>query len=210
MKPQEISLVPANVSLTGFASAVTGAAWALTATRCTDLQAHLITIQNNSATDHSGKTVLLTGTDENGRPQTETVTAPGSSATVTNTKYFKTLTAAVPSATIGADTFNIGWANALAAPIKLLNWRSESVANINVDITGTINFTVQQTFDYPLQTDAQLQAAQWTSITALASKAADTLAQANLGATGLRLIVNSYSNGAQVQANVIQPAGWGV
>lgn len=102
----------AAASLTGFASNVTGAAFTITTTVTSDGLGHLVTIKNDSATDHSGKTVALVGLDENGNVQTETLTGPAGSATVTSTKYFSALTSATPSATIGADTFDIGWAAA--------------------------------------------------------------------------------------------------
>lgn len=101
----------AAASLTGFASNVTGASFTLTTTETSDGLGHLVTVLNDTANDHSGKTIALVGTDENGNVQTETIAGPGVSATVTSTKYFKTLVSPIlPSATIGADTFDIGWA----------------------------------------------------------------------------------------------------
>lgn len=217
MRPHEIDIDVADESLTGFASNVTGAgpwvfgaAGGLAVNAPTDGLAHQVSIRNDSITNHSAKTLTLTGTDQDGRAQTETLAAPNTSATVESTKYFRTLTSVAVSASIGADTFDIGWVDEVLSAIKLLNWRSESPATINVDVTGTINFTVQQTFDHPLQTDAQLQGAQWQDITALAAKTADTLSVATLGATALRIIVNSYSSGAELQVNVIQPTSAGV
>lgn len=210
MRPHEIDIDVADASLTGFASNVTGATWTLTATQATDGLAHQVSIRNDSVTDHSAKTAVLTGTDADGRAQTETVNLPGTSATIESTKYFLTLTSVVPSATINADTMDIGWVDEVVSKTKILNWRSESPATINVDVTGTIDFTVQQTFDHPLQTDAELQGAQWIDITALAAKTADTTASATLGATAIRIKVNSYSSGAELQVNVIQPTSMGV
>ena len=99
--------------------------------------------------------------------------------------------------------FDIGWVDEVSTPAIPLNWRSESAATINVDVTGTIDFTVQETFD-----DIQslgIQNAQWLSITALATKTADTTSKSTVGATAIRLIVNSYSSGAELQMNVVQP-----
>jgi hypothetical protein len=39
----------------------------------------------------------------------------------------------------------------------------------------------------------------WSSITAIASKTADTVSTAAIGATAIRIIVNSYSSGAELQ-----------
>lgn len=207
MRPKEIDIDPANVSLTGFASNVTGATFTLTATSSGDGLAHQVSIRNDSATDHTGKTVTLVGTDPDGNALTEVVTGPNNAATVESSGYFLTLTSATPSATIGADTFDIGWVDEVATKTIPLNWRSESAATINVDVTGTINFTVQETFDKLYDSDWQPQQdAQWVDITALASKTADTTSKATVGATAIRLIVNSYTDTAEIQMNVIQPS----
>lgn len=203
MRPKEFDVDVADANLTGFASNVTGATFTLTANAATDGLAHQVSIRNDSATDHAGKTVTLVGTDANGAALTEVVTGPGTSATVESAGYFKTLTSATPSATIGADTFDIGWVDEVSTQAIPLNWRSESAATINVDVAGTIDFTVQETFD-----DIQslgIQNAQWVNIAALATKTADTTSKSTVGAIAIRLIVNSYSSGAELQMNVIQP-----
>ena len=155
-----ISKTSAAASLTGLGSNVTGAAFTLTANDAGDALAHLITARNDSATDHSGKTIALVGTGPNGEPQTETLTAPGTSATVTSTKYFLTLTSATPSATIGADTFDIGWA---AASVSA--WFPHNTAlpafqvGIGCDVTsGSPTYTVQHTFGGAAHNDATLAA----------------------------------------------------
>ena len=57
----------------------------------------VITVTTAGSSD-SGKTVTLTGTDLNGKAQTEVITLPGSAATTAGTKYFLTVTAAEMSA----------------------------------------------------------------------------------------------------------------
>jgi hypothetical protein len=195
MRPNIIDLDVADASLTGFAEDVTGAEFTLTANAATDGLAHQVSIRNDSVTDHSDKTVTLVGTDQNGNALTEVVTGPGTSATVESSGYFLTLTSATPSATIGADTFDIGWVDEVATVTYPLDWRSPYAANITVDVTGTINFTVQQTFANVLAGEAAV----WTDITALASKTADTTSTAAIGATAIRLLINSYSSGAELQ-----------
>lgn len=113
---ETVDLVGGVANLTGFLSNATGSTWTLTATVTADGLAHKVTIKNDSATNHSAKTALLTGTDSADAAQTETVALPNSSATVTSTKSFKTLTTVVPSATIGGDTMDIGWATLLPTP----------------------------------------------------------------------------------------------
>jgi hypothetical protein len=201
MRPKSYDIDPTDESLTGFASNVTGASFTITTTATTDGLAHQVSIRNDSATDHSGKTVTLVGADANGAALTEVVTGPGSSATVESTGYFKTLTSATPSATIGADTFDIGWVDEVASKTIPLNWRANTAAAISVDVTGTINFTVQQCFQNVLAGVAPV----WENITALTSKTADTQSTAAVGATAVRVITNSYSSGAELQVYIVQP-----
>lgn len=201
MRPKTIDIDVADASLTGFASNVSGAAFTITTNATTDGLAHQVSIRNDSATDHSGKTVTLVGTDETGAALTEVVTGPNNGATVESTGYFKTLTSATPSATIGVDTFDIGWVDEVISAPYVLDFQSPYAANIQVDVTGTIDFTVQQCFSNLLGGET----ANWSNITALASKTADTYSQAAVGATAIRVIVNSYSSGAELQVYITQP-----
>lgn len=134
--------------LTRFLSNATGATWTLTNTTTVDGLAHQVTIRNDSVTDHSAKTALITGTDANDNALTETLSLPGTSATVTSTKYFKTVTSVVPSATIGADTMDIGIAAAARTPWVRLDPRQVPMCvGLGVAIGGTINYDVLVTFD---------------------------------------------------------------
>lgn len=150
MKLFVVAADSAAASLTGLASNVTGASFTLTANDAGDGLAHKVTVRNDSATDHSGKTIALVGTDANGNVLTETLTGPAGSATVTSSGYFLTLTSATPSATIGADTFDIGWA---AASISASSYPSLSrISEFNIGIgctvvSGTPTFTVQHSYD---------------------------------------------------------------
>lgn len=195
MRPNVIDIDVADASLTGFASNVSGAAFTLTATAATDGLAHQVSIRNDSVTDHSGKTVTLVGTDPDGKALTEVVTGPGTSATVESTGYFLTLTSATPSATIGSDTFDIGWVDEVSSHTYPVDRCSPYACNIHVDVTGTIDFTVQETYADVLGGTAPV----WSNITALASKTADTTSTAAIGATAIRIIINSYSSGAELQ-----------
>lgn len=205
MRPKEIDIDVADENLTGFLSNATGATWTLTATAATDGLAHQVSIRNDSATDHSAKTADLVGTDANGKAQTETINFPAGSATVESALYYKTLTSVTPSATIGGDTMDIGWVDEVATQIVPLDYRSQIAAAVAVDVTGTINFTVQETFDDIQASTLASQSAQWFNITALASKTADTVGSSTAGAVAVRLLVNSYSSGAELQMHVSQP-----
>ena len=153
-----------GASLLGMASNATGATWALTATSAADNLAHLITIRNDSATNHSAKTAILTGTDANGVAQTETLNLPAGSATVTSTKYFLTLTSVVPSATIGTDTMDIGWAAGSITPTNNFVMRSAFAFGFGCTVvSGPPTYTVQQTYDGTTWFDHATVAAETTS-----------------------------------------------
>lgn len=176
-------------SLTGFASNVTGAAWTITTAGPADGMQHLVTVRNDSVTDHSAKTIILVGTDANGNSQTETIAAPGTSATVTSTKEFRTLVSATPSATIGADTFDIGWTAVASGPWVVADFPGQYVG-VGVHVGGTINYDVEILMKKStLGTATAYKAA---NITAKTAKAYDFLAGP---IHAFRLHVNSHTSG---------------
>ncbi len=187
---------PADANLTGFASNVTGAAFTLTASVSGDSLAHQVSIRNDSATDHSGKTVTLVGTDHLGRALTEVVTGPAGSATVESSGYFLTLTSATPSATIGADTFDIGWVDEFVTPAIALDWRS-GIGSLEIVITGTINIDLDSSnSDIQNSTDS----ASWIVDTSTnAGVTASKWITFNANPRFIRVKANSYSSGATVK-----------
>lgn len=113
---------------------------------------HLITITQTTSTNHSAKTAIITGTNANDQPQTETALAlPNGAVTVTSTKYFKTVTSIAISATIGADTMTVGWAVDAVSPWKSVvehnEFRNGFNMGIGCTITSTPNYSVQFTYD---------------------------------------------------------------
>lgn len=205
-----IVYTPAAASTTGYATAQTGATWTLAATTAADSLAHLTTITNNSATDLSSKTALITGTDADGLPQTETLTLPGASVAVTGLKYFKTVTSIVPSATIGAPTVGLGWAATAVGPTVELNWRQNQFqVSIGLWITGTISVTEQHSFDYLRDSNTVgpnlgSQNANWWNDTYLTAVTASTESNYILPPVLTRLKINSVTATATVTQYIIQ------
>jgi hypothetical protein len=198
-----IDMDPANTSLTRYASNATGATWTLTETTPGDELARVVTIKNDSATDHSGKTALLTGTDADGKAQTETLALPAGSGTSTSTKHFLTLTSVVPSATIGSDTMDIGIGDDIVSQtIPLNHWADVADAAL-IDVTGTINLDIELTFDPPNRpkefTWTDQSSATWVNATNFAGKTADTFSTLDRGAYAARVQINSYTDTAEVQ-----------
>lgn len=199
-----LSYTPAAANLLGYASNVTGATWTLSATTSADSLAHTVTIRNDSVTDHSAKTMILTGTDADGIAQTETMAMPGTSATVTSVNAYLTLTSVVPSATIGADTFDIGWSAVSFSKTVPCNYRQEEFqVSLGVVITGTINVTVQHTLDY-LSTLGNAQAAYWFNHSSLAAISATADGNYAFPIIATRLKINSVTASATVKLKVVQ------
>lgn len=153
----------------------------------------------------SGITFTVVGTDADGYALTEVITGPAAT-TVESVGYFKTVTS-VTSSGAGAGNITVGTVDEIATQTIPVRWMAEYGATVNVDVTGTINFTVQETFDdvlrggkYPPQ--SATVNSQWLAITALTTKTADTTGATTRGATAIRLVVNSYSSGAELQMNV--------
>ncbi len=153
----------------------------------------------------SGNTFTITGTDADGYTLTEAVTGPNATTTE-SAEYFATITDVSLSGT-GVGTISIGTVDEISSQTIPLQWRNQTAAAINVDVTGTIDFTVQQTFDNVQVSPPQSahQNVQWLDISALADKTADTTSTASVGATAIRIVVNSYSSGAELQLNLNQP-----
>ena len=208
MRPKVITLDVADANLIGFAENVTGATWTLTTTATTDGLAHQVSIKNDTATDHSLKTAILTGTDENGNAQTETVSLPAGSATVESTKYFKTLLTVVPSATIGTDTMDIGWVDEVMSQWVQLDRTIANTVGIQTTVTGTVNYTLQDT-TYDIQKYLTEEPV-WTDCDDTDLVAATTSQKANYVhvPSAIKLKINSYSSGAAVALS-IQHAGGG-
>lgn len=192
-------LEPADASLTGFASNVTGATFTLTANDSGDSLAHQVSIRNDSATDHAGKTVTLVGTDYLGQPLTEVVTGPGSSATVESSGYFLTLTSATPSATIGADTFDIGWVDEFVSQAIPLNWRGGAGA-LRITVGGTINYDLENSLS-----DIQFDDIIWfVDDAGQDDETASLTARWEVTSKAIRVKANSYSSGATLTLEYVQ------
>lgn len=192
----------AALSATGFASAVaySGGGYALAATSAGDSAGHLVTFLNKTANTHVGQNITFTGTDANDQPQSETLTGPAGNATITTTKWFKTLTSVTASATTGADTFDIGWtADAVGAMIQIDIERFGAVAveMFCLKAGGSPTYGVDYTAD---ATPAGLVAGSWLP-TIIASKSATFDGQITFPILAIRL---HFTAAGQVNMTVIQ------
>lgn len=201
MRPREFSYTPADNSLNGYANDITGVGpFTMSTTTAGDNLAHLTTI--DSAANLSALTFTLTGTDADGLVQTEAIVGPNV-ATVTGVKYFKTLTTVSASSTLGANTADIGWNDTAIGPTFPLNWRQiDFQVSLGVDISGTINYSVQHCFES--LRDAAPSTLTWWPHATIVSKTADTDGNYASPVTATRLLVNSLTAGATIAFQIIQ------
>lgn len=206
MRPKKWSYTPADDSTTGFKTGATGAGpFTPSPTSSSDSLAHLVSL--TSAADVHTITVTLTGTDADGNAQTETMAAPTSN-TVYSTKYFKTLTSVAVSSTLGANTMDIGWKDACIGPTIPLNPNARQFqAGIGVDISGTIDYTIQHTFQDVQQGSAAYPSTlQWFDHDTLVAQTADQQSNYSVPVRASRVKVNSLTAGATI-ALTLNPGG---
>lgn len=200
MRPYSVTYTPADDDDNGLATTTTaaaGVAFTQIATSAADDLAHLILITPTGSVTGN---FTITGTDANGDAQSE-VLATNTTNPVTSAKYYLTVTSVLSPAGIGGESVIIGWTDDVVSPTYPLDWASTAQAAITIDVTGTINFTVQETLANVLGGVA----ASWTSITALASKTAITSSVAVAGATAFRVLINSLTSGATFTIYTSQP-----
>lgn len=209
MRPFSLSFTPADDDLDGFANDTTasaGVAMPLSATSAGDSMAHLVILTPSGSVTGS---YALTGTDGDGIAQTETVATDTVNA-VTSTKYFKTLTQVLAPSGIGVRTIDIGWTDDILSQTIPVDWREISSAALYVDISGTIDFTISDTIQNIWNVTSPQNSLSWASISSLATKTADTAGSSRVGATAVRILINSLTAGATIRLDVSQahPIGY--
>lgn len=156
-----------------------------------------------SAGNDSGITFTIVGTDQDNKDLTEVITG-GNIATVESSDYFKTIESITASGA-SAGNVTIGTVDEVSSQSVPLRSKSGLGATININVTGTINFSVQERFDNIQLTNLAIQNANWQDVSALNAKTADTTASISAGATAARIIVNSHSSAAELQMYINQP-----
>lgn len=200
MRPFVIDIDPSDEDTNGFANDVTaasGAAFTLITDETPDGLAHKVVITPSGSVTGS---YTISGKNADDVDTTETLATDTTNA-VTSVNYYKSDIVVLAPSGLGAETVDIGWADEVASQTVPLDWVEPSAAYIGIDVAGTINFTVQET---PSNVWEDTTPA-WFSLTALASKTADTAALATIGVVAVRVILNSYSSGAELQAYITQP-----
>ena len=215
MRSKRLDIDPANVNTTGYDSGLTGAGpWTITTQNSGDSLAHRVGV-GSSSTTIAAIVLTLTGTDADGKAITNTVTGINNS-TVETTKYFKTLTTISASATIGASTLDVGWVDEVTSQTIPLDHYQSSPPVIQIDLTGTANFDIEVTAEnpYPNLTDengapfavAEQSDLTWINDGNFTAKTADLIDDLAVeGVRALRVVINSYTDTAELQVHINQP-----
>lgn len=159
-------------------------------------------ISITAAGNESARTFTVTGTDADGKAQTETITGPNATTTE-STKYWLTVTQIQVDDDTAGDV-SAGIVDELVSKTYQMGYRWEAPL-VTVNVTGTINYTIQVTnqnvIDNIAQEDLFWIAAQDTD---LVSATADAIGSLSRGITAFRILINSYSSGAEIQAYITQ------
>jgi hypothetical protein len=156
-----------------------------------------------SAANLSAVTITVTGFRDANRelPITETLAGPNAN-TVETTNYFYSIQTISADGAV-ASNIEAGSVDEAASRILPLNWRGGNVA-FNIAVSGTVSYTVQQTFDNTADEDEHPFT--WTDHDSTALVAATTTQNGNYIAIprAMQIIINSYTAGASLEVSASQ------
>lgn len=175
--------------------------------------AHRLSILDKEADDQSTATFTVTGTDADGIAQTEAITGPAASATVESTKYFKTVSSITIANGVATALVDVGTVDEFASKTIPLDHLARRALSVHVNVTGTINYDIQVTAISPFDRSsaapfniADQESFNWINDGNFGAKTADLLDDLALaGARALRVVSNSFTDGAELQVYLSQP-----
>lgn len=176
-----------------------------------------LSITDTGTDDQTGATYTITGTDADGKAQTEDRAGPGSTATVEITKYFKTVTSVTIASPIATSTADLGTIDEAASRTIVLDHYANVAATIGSLVSGTLNYDVEVTVENPIKNAGEQFAPftltdqsdlAWINDTVNVGKTASFIgALGTPGLRAMRVIINSHSAAAEMQVWVTQPHG---
>lgn len=223
MRAKQIDIDPATSDPDGLADGNSSAGATLTldgaltsggAFTSADGLGRQLSITDLGADDQTGATYTITGTDADNRAQTEDRAGPGASATVTSVKFFKTVSSVAIASPAAGSTVDMGTTTGgvFASKTIVLDHYADEAAIAQAVVTGTINFDIETTLQNVLEAQTGVFAindqsdiswiddANWTAVTANAASALATK-----GIRAMRIVGNSYTDGAELQLMLTQP-----
>lgn len=172
----------------------------------TDL-AHQLIISTGAS--ESSNTFKITGTNSDGVTQSETITGPNAT-TATSSNYYNSVTSisisGAASGTVVVGITSVGLSRTIKINTSNPNMQ---VANAFV-ISGTINYTLQHTFDSimntPNNTTVQYKPTTpgYFADATIASQTSNKAALLALPVNASQLLVNSYSTGATIRWLIVE------
>ena len=136
------------------------------------------------------------GKDADGVAQTVAHTGPTTNNTTAT--YWSQVTSITVDGTVGTD-IEIGAADVMVTPTVVLNHYAGDPAQVSVTgVTGTIQFDTEETFS-EIALAGTAGASFWTKVSNSSADETTTLSER---ATGVRLKVDSFTNGAELQFHV--------
>lgn len=155
-----------------------------------------------SGGNDSTLTFTIVGTNFAGNPLTEAITGANAGAAA-STQDFKTVSSVTHTGTI-TGTVTVGTNGVGSSPWFVID-RDQNPVNleIGVVVTGTINFTVEYSLDDPNAPFTGTFPTAW-SLSALASKTANTDAQITFPIFAIRITQNSFTNPGTAKMVVLQ------
>lgn len=160
-------------------------------------------VELESAGNLSAILFTITGTDEQGRVISETISGPNAGVVATAKDFF-TITQIAVDAAVGTDVE--GGTNVLGGsiPIPIDVYLDPTSIGLAIVVTGTVNVTVQHTFDDPFQDASALLT--WFDHPTLAAVVANDDGNLAFPPRAVRLFTNSGDGTADftlVQAGAI-------
>ena len=209
MRPIKLDIDPANVDADGLAAANDSSGASLTLDGAltsggtftsADGLGRRLDITDTATVDQSGATFTVTGTDASGNALVESLLGPTSGSTVTTAGYFLTVTSVAIANGAGTGTVNMGTNDEVASKVVPVNWMESDGCTVAImGAVGTFVADIEETFDDVLA-DGTVSANFWDK---QADKAADGAFTMTPRATGVRVSLDSYTNGAEFQFHVL-------
>jgi hypothetical protein len=154
--------------------------------------------------DDSLRSVIIVGTDADGKAQTETLSLPNNSTAITVNAFRSVTSITLNAGGATAGNVSIGTSNATRAAVSpsmpLDIYCPDTV--ISSDVSGTINFTVQKCYEMQNRGETAV----WK--TAEAAGAIDVVTVLTSQVAAIRLLINSYTNTATIALNVSQASAF--
>lgn len=156
-----------------------------------------------SGGNDTGITFTVIGTNRGGNSQSETVTG-ASGAAATTTQDFKTVSSVTHTGSV-ATTVTVGTSAVASTQWCVLDYQGSNPVNVGiaVQVSGTINYTVEYTYDNPNSPYTSTWPTVF-SISALAAKTAVLDGSLTAPAYAVRLTANTNTNPAYARMIAIQ------